>query len=187
MIVRAIPLLFLAACKTTPVPENPPPSQITTEIVDSAPVAVVIDASAPKDDAVTIELVRGECYGVCPDYTIKISGDGTVEYEGRAFVNKHGKLVDHVPATVVSALVKKFDDARFDTLSIPDNCPRISTDHSMVTLTLGHAGRWHRVPHYLGNSCAPPVLFDLEKAVDDAVQSDRWTRCGPTPTSFCAR
>src|SRR5712691_7505714 len=41
---------------------------------------------AQEQPQVVITLERTMCYGTCPAYTLRITGDGSVEYEGMRYV-----------------------------------------------------------------------------------------------------
>lgn len=184
MRAHALALLVLSCgCKTTA--SGPPaPPQLVTELYEAGPPA---DAGAPVEDTnVVVTLTRSVCYGTCPDYTVTLRGDGSVEYVGRQFVGKRGRATDKVPPADVLALVRKLDAAGFDRLAVPTPCPKgIATDNPTHTLTLERGGRAHTVEHYMGNLCAPPVLVELEDAVDAAAKTQRWTSCAPQ--KWCER
>lgn len=186
---RARALVGLVAlscgCKSSSVPGSAPP-QLVTELYEAGPAAA--DSGASEDlSNVIVTLERTVCYGVCSDYTVTIHGDGAVEYVGRQFVGRRGRVTDRVPPGDVAALVKKLDAAHFDRLYVPIPCPKgIATDNPTSILTVDRGGgRVHRVEHYHGNLCAPPELSVLEVAVDEVAKTSRWTSCAPA--EFCER
>lgn len=178
-------LLGLVACKSSSVPGSNPP-QLVTELYEAGPTAADSGASIDASN-VTITLERTVCYGVCADYTVTLHGDGAVEYVGRQFVGRRGRVTDRIAPDDVAELVKKLDAAHFDRLSVPVPCPKgMATDNPTAILTVDRGGgRSHRVEHYHGNFCAPPELDVLEVAVDEVARTSRWTSCAPS--EFCAR
>lgn len=51
----------------------------------------------PVADADSLTLETTGCEGRCPRYTVTLRGDGTLEYEGRAFVREVGKRTGTIP------------------------------------------------------------------------------------------
>ena len=52
-----------------------------------------LDSIQPQ---VVITLERTVCYGTCPAYTLRITGDGSVEYEGMRYVRVIGKATARI-------------------------------------------------------------------------------------------
>ena len=180
-------LLFLVGCKTRQLADPSP--QIVTNLVEASPEPPEASA-APLDSGppvVEFVLSRGMCFGVCPEYTVTIENDGTIAYEGRKFVAKHGRVKDAISAADVQALAKKFDAANFFQLDVPKNCDRMVTDSPTFVISERKNGLLHEVTHYSGNMCAPDALDTLEEAIDEAAKTSRWVRCGKQPNDFCDR
>lgn len=180
-------IVGLGACKTSSISENNPPQIVVGFVEASAPEdsgAPVIPPAGPWE----IELSRSVCYGVCPDYKVVVKSDGTVEYEGHEYVSKRGRATDRVPIADAEALLRKFDQAGFDRLSVPDPCPKgLASDSPTNILAVRRKTGSHVVEHYLGNMCAPPVLADLADAVDKTAKTDRWIKCGKSPSDYCTK
>jgi hypothetical protein len=63
----------------------------------------------PSDlNGVRTKLVRTPCFGLCPDYSVSIFGDGTVLYEGRRFVKNKGERHGRVSIDAVRLLANRF-------------------------------------------------------------------------------
>src|SRR3954471_18060969 len=82
--------------------------------VESEPGAAPL-ASLSIDADTRIMLSRSECYGSCPVYSLTIAGDGTVTYEGKAFVRVQGPASDQVSVSNVQALVDRMLHADYST------------------------------------------------------------------------
>ncbi len=150
------------------------------------PAASGPGAGAPLSDAelrnVVITLERGMCYGECPIYQIRITGDGRVSYHGKMFVETQGNRARKIPLAEVRNLVAVFEKAGY--FSIGDftyqNCQRdrcskgYMHDSPSATTSITIRGKTHRVKHDSGCYCAPQALFDIEAAIDKASQADRW-------------
>jgi hypothetical protein len=54
----------------------------------------------------TIELSRGMCFGMCPVYTLTVSGDGKIEFFGESFVQLEGKHVSQISKEKVYQLYR---------------------------------------------------------------------------------
>src|SRR5262245_15812277 len=100
-------------------------------LLAAAPPASPAPGSSALSDAelrqVVITLKRGMCYGECPVYSVRITGDGQVSYHGEMFVAVEGKRTLRIPSQEVRKLVATFEKAGY--LSVGqdydyDNCQR---------------------------------------------------------------
>jgi hypothetical protein len=66
---------------------------------------------AGRDFSITLERVG--CLGSCPDYTVTILGDGSVRYEGRAYVRTEGVRNRTIPVSAVHKLIQKLKNEGF--------------------------------------------------------------------------
>jgi ankyrin repeat protein len=122
-----------------------------------------------------IQLTRTRCFGTCPDYEVTIAGDGTVEFNGRAYVLIPGHHVAHVPTQSVKELIGAFDKADF--FSANDRYAANWTDNPTQTLTITVAGRTKTVIDYVGTSAGMPLaLRNLEASVDEVAGTARWVK-----------
>jgi hypothetical protein len=136
-------------------------------------------AARPIDASTTITLERGNCYGLCPVYSLSITGDGKVSYVGNMFVKVRGAATGQVAVEAVQQLVDTMVAASYFSMAVPADCPDIETDAPTVTTSLTLAGQSHTVEDYHGNGCAPPVLRALEDQIDLVAQSSQWLGCVP--------
>lgn len=135
----------------------------------SRPLPVPLNASS-----VVISLERHGCEGPCPVYTITIVGNGTVTYEGYAYVKTVGTRQTRMPETAVIQLLERFRRANFGSAlgayigayDLGDNVLKVGID-----------GRYYQVVEDSGLKVGlPAAIFKLEEAVDDAAQSHRWIK-----------
>jgi hypothetical protein len=127
----------------------------------------------PDSGPVRITLERSVCFGFCPDYTVTISGDGQVAYEGRRFVNVAGRQSATIPAADVQRLLARFDAVGFNNLR--DEYRAHVTDLPTYTITLERNGRTKRVLDYGGISAGmPEAVRELQGEIDRTANTARW-------------
>jgi hypothetical protein len=63
----------------------------------------LVAQSGPAISDFCITLERVGCLGSCPDYKVTILGDGSVQYDGRAYVRTEGVQKKTIPASGCSA------------------------------------------------------------------------------------
>jgi hypothetical protein len=139
--------------------------------------ATALASCAPVDTApsgpVTITLQRTVCFGFCPAYTVTISGDGAVTYNGERFVNVQGEQRAQIPAADVQRLLQRFDAIGFDRLR--DEYRAQVTDLPTTTITLTRNGRTKNVVDYGGTSAGmPESVRQLQDEIDRVANTGRW-------------
>jgi hypothetical protein len=142
-------------------------------IAAAAPLMALrpVASAQPSDDQVRLE--RSACYGTCPSYVVTIHRDGLVEYDGGRFVKVTGHQTRKIPEEAVRSLFAKFEAAHFFRLA-PSYRARI-TDQVTIVLTVRRGGVVHSVEDYAGAMVGmPPVVSDLERAVDETAGTDAW-------------
>ncbi len=72
-----------------------------------------ISSGQKLDGNVVIELERIGCLGSCPDYKVTIHNNGSVQYEGRAYVRIEGVRTRKIPMSALQKLVRKLQDEDF--------------------------------------------------------------------------
>jgi hypothetical protein len=75
------------------------------------PLSAAQGSSIPNDFSITLERIG--CLGSCPDHKVTILADGSVEYDGRAYVRIEGKREKTIPVAAVAKLVKELQDDDF--------------------------------------------------------------------------
>jgi hypothetical protein len=139
-----------------------------------------------------IELRRSDCdrsagydFSRCPEYELRLHGDGAVLYQGWRNVAVSGPQSAAVSDEAVKKAVKAFLDAGFLDFedryeSAPEGETRVHGDvvahtRPWATLTLRLGSDVKTVRHYSGDAAAPKALTELEKAFDALLDVKRWT------------
>ncbi len=121
-----------------------------------------------------ISLTRSMCYGVCPSYAVEVTGDGSVRYDGRNFVALRGVHSARLERQAIEKLYDQF--RRADFFWLQDVYSARITDNAAYEIEISFDGHKKRVHDYVGLSVGmPDAVTNLEQAVDDAVDIERWT------------
>lgn len=130
-------------------------------------------AEQPNVSNVEIRLVRGVCFGFCPDYTVTINGDGQVSYEGRRFVNAVGARNATIPRENVAQLVARFDEIGFNGLR--DSYRAQVTDLPTYTVSITRNGQTKTVVDYGGTGAGmPQTVRALQDEIDRVAGTAQW-------------
>jgi hypothetical protein len=124
------------------------------------------------DDSTVISLVRGPCFGKCPEYTVAIYGSGRVEFDGRRYVCAPGRRTAQASIADVRTLLEQM--LAFGYLDFywrPGSKPSLS---DTVISSLNHDGYYRRVEHHVGDRKAPAFLRELEERIDEVAGTWRW-------------
>ncbi|HEU0099945.1 MAG TPA: DUF6438 domain-containing protein [Allosphingosinicella sp.] len=137
-----------------------------------------------------IGLTRSACLGACPDYSVTIDGSGAVFFTTQApalkgggeahrqfgpgrgvlFPGEHRARIDRA---TLDALIERFRAAQFFGLDREYRAP--VTDLPTYVLKFRSGGRSWTVTDYAGPMAdMPPVVTELEDAVDKAAGTARW-------------
>ncbi len=120
-----------------------------------------------------ISLQRTACFGRCPSYTVEISGDGTVAWNGQANVTTLGARAGYVPVAKVKALYRAFQQAQF--FWTFDAYRARITDMPTYTVSIAYDGHAKSVIDYVGTTIGmPQEILHLEQAIDRTAQTFRW-------------
>ncbi len=140
------------------------------ESVAILPIAERHDAYVPFPDihdwnSLRISLSRSGCYGMCSTYEIEIHGDGTVLYDGQAYVPTTGKQELQISHASLVELVDAFRKA--DYFSLSAGYVSGVTDNPTYVTSISFDGRSKSVLDYVGRSAGmPPGVSDVEAAID---------------------
>jgi len=134
----------------------------------------------PADTLITLK--RTDCFFNCPDYTVTISADGKVVFEGNANVKVKGHSETTISPEKVQLLIKSFEKAKFFSLrnsySRPeDGCRVYDGDAPSATIIVLN-GKSKSINHYLGchqkKGTAVRALSKLEDLIDDLTTTAQW-------------
>jgi hypothetical protein len=126
---------------------------------------------------VEIEFRRGECFGSCPVYQVRISGEGSVDYKDRqpAMVVSgeekplFGELKGTIPRSEVEDLVEAFRGADF--YSLDDQYKLGVTDMPTYVLTLRIGAAQKTVIDYVGGQVGMPhAVSEIEDRIDKLIE-----------------
>ena len=144
---------------------------------ERTPINHVVPPRVRRDSKVAITLHRSGCYGTCPSYTVTISTENGIVFEGGGFVAASGKHTDRVYADEVRRLAKKFVAADF--YSMDPSYRAAVTDNPTYILSIAIDGRVKKVEDYVGSwEGMPAVITELEDEVDTFARTDRWIEGG---------
>jgi Domain of unknown function (DUF6438) len=129
------------------------------------------DMSSPAD--FSIRLSRSGCYGSCPAYSVTISGDGTVSYQGGRSVSIAGEHTARVSPETARQLLDYFRKANF--FDVQNEYRAHVTDNPVYRLELIVGTTRKTVTDYVGEWVGmPAAITHLEDAVDQVVDTARW-------------
>ena len=96
-----------------------------------------------KPDFPLITMRRTACFGTCPQYTISIYDDGTINYEGKLFVEKIGNFHSNIPVSLVQKIKSKLEEINF--FSFKEQYDSPITDVPSVIIQVSINGKTHKV------------------------------------------
>jgi hypothetical protein len=162
------------------------PIALLLSFLATAEPPAAADPSAPLSGAelreVVITLYRGMCYGECPVYSVRITGDGWVSYSGGDFVKVEGNRRLRIRRADVRKLVGVFEKAGYfdiqrhyteEACGADETCG-YTTDSPSVSTSITIRGKTYQVDHSYGCKCAPEGLYDIYAAIDKAGRTKRW-------------
>lgn len=145
---------------------------LSLALVACAPVEAPANEPA-TEGPVEISLQRTICFGTCPAYMVRITGDGEVIYTGERFVNVTGEQRARIPREDVQRLLERFDAVGFDNLR--DAYRGQMTDLPTTTIRLTRNGSTKVVLDYGGVSAGmPATVRDLQAEIDRVAGTARW-------------
>ena len=114
------------------------------------------------------------CFGSCPTYRLEIHGDGTVVYNGKAFVTVLGERRSKISADTVRGLYLRFRAA--DYFALNDRYS-VGADCFAAATSIAFDGRHKSVENQCG---ASKIVSRLEGEIDRAAHVESWT-ARPSP------
>jgi hypothetical protein len=143
----------------------------------------------PPDLLITLE--RTGCEGTCLMYTLRISVDGAVVYQGKQFVRNRGRAKSKLTPEQLRQLLFEFEKADYFSLRDryqfrEDGCPSRGLDYPSAITSIRINGRTKTITHDHGcrekspeggfRPVYPKGLFALEQRIDEIVGTSKWTR-----------
>ncbi len=120
-------------------------------------------------------LKRGDCFGSCPEYSVEVHGDGTVEFDGEANVLIPGRHHAQISKQLVRDLLAYFEDAAF--FSLNNRYVAMITDHPTYTTSIEFDGQGKSVEDYVGEAVGmPKSVEEIERAVDEFAGTEKWVK-----------
>lgn len=113
-------------------------------IVCLLPAAAVAQKAVRVPVDFKLELVRGECAGSCPVYTLTIDANGRVHYTGEAYTDKPGMWTKTLDAQTMGQLTRTLRKEAFFSYDSLYNDPRLPA-LPWLYLQVTEEGRTHRV------------------------------------------
>jgi hypothetical protein len=116
-------------------------------------------------NSLRITLSRSGCYGLCSTYEIEIHGDGTVLYDGQAYVGTTGKQKLQISHASLVKLVDTFREV--DYFSLATGYVSGVTDNPTYVSSISFDGLSKSVLDYVGQAAGmPPGVSVVEAAID---------------------
>jgi hypothetical protein len=129
-------------------------------------------------NSLRITLIRTQCYGACPSYTVRISGDGTVRYEGESFVAAPGKQRGTISRQAIAEILEAF--RRADYFSLGDGYISMSTDGPTFVTAISFDGNAKWILNYQGWDIGMPKgVSEVEAAIDRLSGAMQWVMPPP--------
>jgi hypothetical protein len=136
------------------------------------------EASFPeiKDwSSLRIALRRTMCFGTCPSYSLTVSGNGSVIYNGDAYVQYCGEFRGHVAQEAVRQLVQLFKRANY--FNTFDRYAMGMTDGTTFTTSIAFDDKSKSVTDYSGLWVGmPESVMDIEDGLDHLAGPKVWAK-----------
>jgi hypothetical protein len=118
-------------------------------------------AQSTSGERIRIVLERSEGFGSCPEYRLTLDGDGSVVYEGFAYVRVTGRRESSIPPAEVRALIEEAN--RIDFFSLRDSYD------ATERIVEGDAGKTWKIPATLSGLPTASItvaIGEREKTVE---------------------
>ena len=128
----------------------------------------------PRDyENLEISLDRSSCYGGCPSYVVKVSGDGNVSYCGFTGVEEQGKRTHQINPDDVRSLYDQILAAGF--FNLDDEYFANITDGPSYHVSVFVDGQTKAVRDYYGQEAGmPKSVTVIQDAIDDITGTSAW-------------
>ena len=164
VLLLAFAMLAVVAFSACPSPGAGNGGGTDTTHVDTVPPVPVHDYGAA-----VITLERSTCFGRCPSYTLRIEGNGNVNYEGRDFVAVQGVQTAQITPDAVKSLADAF--FKIDYFALQDSFDGDITDIPHAITSFSIDGKTKRIYNRMGG---PDGLKALETKIDSVAGASKW-------------
>ncbi|MBI1849023.1 MAG: hypothetical protein HYR85_01635 [Planctomycetes bacterium] len=124
--------------------------------------------------------------GPDPAYTVTVFEDGRIRYDGRGNVCTVGRREARASPRQMKDLQRLFETSAFWHLDNAYLADRI-TCRPWVVVSWRRNGRTKTVRHYEGDEEAPVRLVDLERRLDELLETERWVGTEPEREALLKR
>jgi hypothetical protein len=140
---------------------------------DSA-IASPFSRDIADEKTLVMTMSRSACFGTCPDYTVWLYEDGTLEYEGRRFVKVKGSRKKTLDSATVQRVRQALVDSGIQQLEADCCGCQEWTDNPTVVISMITDSQRKTVVHYHGCTKAPDWLGKLEDRLDSLLGTDEF-------------
>ena len=128
----------------------------------------------PPSETVILMMEKTACMGTCPVYKFEVYLDKTARYYGKEFVENEGEFMATLTDAQLDQLKNSFAEAEYFSFA---NVYSSQLTDLPTTFLYYHNGRESlKVTDYWG---APKELKELEKAIEDFIDSVKWQKVNP--------
>ena len=99
--------------------------------------AVTLDHYIKNGPDFEIILDQGPCFGFCPTYTVTLTNDGTLVFEGIENLESIGVETDTIPSRDIANLISYIDEIDYFSLENPDDGGITDVPRTITTVTIG--------------------------------------------------
>jgi hypothetical protein len=129
--------------------------------------------TVPSNSEVIISLSTTECFGSCAIFEVSMYDNGTVVYEGFAYVGVRGTRKANIGADAVQKLATELENAGYFLLQ--DSYTQQTYSDSATVYTYVKIGEKEKhIEHYGGDTTAPQELYRLEKLIYETSKATHW-------------
>ena len=118
-----------------------------TELIERG-WAVTFDDYIKNGQNVEIVLENPHCFGTCPVYTVTISNDGTLVFEGIEYLETIGVVIDTISTTDIAHLISYINKINYFSLEDAEIPPITDVPFIYTSVTMGD--KTHTIRNYVG-------------------------------------
>ena len=131
------------------------------------------DMPPAAPEQIRIRFENYACMGVCPAYTVTVSGDGHAVYEGSSYVDMPGRHSYAVPAADVSALIARLRAKDIWSMAGVWQAPVVDAGGQAFSLTIGDQTR--DFSDIMGETIGMPhAVTEAEADIETVLGGERW-------------